>query len=610
MPRLEHATAARLAAAATLTLLIAAIAAVGGGANASSAGATAKPAKGGNSPNFVIVLTDDQDLESMRVMPKVRKLIARKGTTFTNYYATNPVCCPSRTTGLTGQYSHNTGVFRNAPPNGGYAVFNDDETLPVWLQRFGYATAHIGKYVNGYGATDPEEIPPGWTEWYGSVDPGTYRMYGYTLNENGNLVTYGDYDTPDPANYQTDVYADKAVDFIRRRAPQGQPFYLSIAPLAPHVEVFRRDDGNDDAETPQYPNPRPAPRDINRFQHENLPKGPSFNEADVADKPIAIRERPLMSGAASGQARNRYRSRLGSLLAVDDMVKRIVNTLRQTGDLNDTVIVFMSDNGFLLGEHRIQTGKQYPYEESINVPFEIRGPGIPKNEVRKQPAANIDLAPTILDLAGVESRASVDGRSMVPLIKNRQFYPGRAIGLENWCQTDEESCYDPYSPTTPRYLGVRTDRYAYMQYPNGEQELYDLEKDPYELTSLHNRPGYAPERAALSRLLDQIEQCRGKGCRVAPRVELGLTYRADRRGGGKHCVRSGVKVTIGGPDAGRSVSAKFILPGPNDSDKRRPLRARVKRGHLARGHANEIAVQVSVLDGRIETVSGRVPPAC
>lgn len=606
MPRLEHAAAARLAAAVALALLIAAAAAAGG-----QSASGAKPEEGGKgSPNFVIVLTDDQDLESMRVMPKVRKLIAREGTTFTNYYATNPVCCPSRTTGLTGQYSHNTGVFRNAPPNGGYAVFNDDETLPVWLQRFGYATAHIGKYVNGYGATDPEEIPPGWTEWYGSVDPGTYRMYGYTLNENGNLVTYGDYDTPDPANYQTDVYADRAVDFIQRRAPQAQPFYLSIAPLAPHVEVFRRDDGNDDAETPQYPNPRPAPRYINRFQHENLPKGPSFNEADVADKPVGIRDRPLMSGAASGQARNRYRSRLGSLLAVDDMVKRIVSTLRKAGDLNNTVIVFMSDNGFLLGEHRIQTGKQYPYEESINVPFEIRGPGIPKNEVRRQPAANIDLAPTILDLAGIDDRAPVDGRSIVPLIKDRRFYPGRAIVLENWCQTDERSCYDPYSPATPRYRGVRTDRYAYMQYPNGEQELYDLEKDPYELVSVHKRRGYAPERAALSRLLERMQLCRGKGCRIAPKLELKLRYRLGRRGGGRKCVRSGVKVAIGGADAGGSVGAKFILPGPNDSDKRRPLRARVKPRHLKHGDANEIAAQVTVLDGRIMTVSGRVPPAC
>ena len=611
MPRIERGTAPRLAGAVAAAFLIVAVVALPGGAVASGSQADAGKPRGDSSPNFVFVLTDDQDLESMRVMPKVRKLIAREGTTFTNFYATNPVCCPSRSTLLTGRYSHNTGVFRNAPPNGGLTVFDDSETLPVWLQRFGYYTAHIGKYVNGYGAADLEQIPPGWSEWYGSMDPGTYRMYGYTLNENGNLVTYGDYDTPDPATYQTDVYADKAVDFIQRRAPLNQPFYLSIAPLAPHVEVYKRDDGDDDAETPQYPNPRPAPRLANRFQGENLPKPPSFNEADVSDKPEGVRTRPLMSGAASGQSRNRYRSRLGSLLAVDDMVKRIVGTLRKTGELNDTIIVYMSDNGFLLGEHRIPTGKQYPYEESINVPFEIRGPGIPKNEVRKQPAGNIDYAATILDLAGVDNPGDVmDGRSMVPLIDDEQYYPGRAIGLENWCQIEEQSCFDPYNQTTPRYRGVRTDRYAYMRYPNGEQELYDLEKDPYELQSLHNRASYRPERAALSKLLDRMQLCEGAGCRIAPRLKLKLTYRLDRRGGGRKCVKSGVKMSIGGADAGKTVSAKFLVPEHDFEDGKRPLRHRVKPGDLNHGRATPLAAQVSVLDGRVETVSKRVPPAC
>ena len=156
-----------------------------------------------------------------------------------------------------------------------------------------------------------------------------------------------------------------------------------------------------------------------------------------------------MTGAATGQTRNRYRSRIGSLYAVDDMVKRLVTTLHKTGDLKDTVIIFMSDNGFLLGEHRIPNGKQYPYEESIRIPFEIRGPGIPKNEVRKQPGANIDIAPTILDLAGIPNAAPVDGRTLMPLIKDERYFPGRAMVLENWCQTDEKVCYDPASPTTP-----------------------------------------------------------------------------------------------------------------------------------------------------------------
>ncbi|MBA2523032.1 MAG: sulfatase [Solirubrobacterales bacterium] len=595
----------------------AAIALTGGGDPAegasSEASTRAKVDKTPDQPNIVVVMTDDQTVESMRVLPKVRKLIADEGITFANNFASNPVCCPSRSTFLSGQYSHNTGVLRNSLPDGGFASFDNSETLPVWLQRAGYYTAHVGKYLNGYGATNsgPTFIPPGWSEWYGAVDPSTYRMYGYTLNENGNLVTYGDYDTPDPANYQTDVYADKAVDFIQRRAPRSQPFYLSMAPLAPHVEVFARPSaGDDDPPTPSFPNPRPAPRDAGAFGNENLPKSPSFNEADVSDKPEGIRNRALLTPQAAGMARNRYRSRLGSLLAVDDMVGRIVGALRKSGELNNTVIMFLSDNGFLLGEHRIPTGKQYPYEESIRVPFEIRGPGIPKNEVRQQMAANVDLAPTILDLAGATAGGPIDGRSLMPLIEDPNRYFGRGIVLENWCQVEEKLCYDPYNPTVPRYRGVRTDRFAYMRYPNGEQEMYDLQRDPNELNSLQNSKAYGPERQALSKLLDRIQVCRTKACRTSPKLKLKLAYKPGRLGGGKPCTASSVNVRVGGKDAGESVSARFITPGKDTEDGRRPLHILVKRSELNSGGNTPISANVSVLDGRIATVSGKVPGAC
>lgn len=587
-------------------LLLCALLLVAGGSPGSTAGAAPQEV---SKPNVVIVMTDDQTVESMRVMPKAQKLLADKGITFENSFASNPICCPSRSTFLTGQYAHTHGVLRNSEPNGGYYDLDATETLPVWLSRAGYTTAHIGKYPNGYGQLDgPDPVPPGWTEWYGAEDPGTYRMWGYTLNENGDNVTYGDYDIQDPATYQTDVYAQKASEFIARRAPEEAPFFLSVAPLAPHVEVFDRPvDGDDDPPTPAYPNPRPAPRHANAFATEKLNKTPSFNEADVSDKPEAIRALPPLDGPATGQARNKYRSRLTSLLAVDDLLSTVVNSLRDSGELNRTLIVFTSDNGFLLGEHRIRTGKQYPYEPSIRVPLLMRGPGLPKGETREQLVANVDLAPTIVDYTGAALGHAADGRSLRRMIDDPDLEPGRAIVLENWCQTNEPACFDP---ETPRYRGVRTNRYAYMEYPNGERELYDLERDPDQLTSLQNKTKYDQEEAALHRLLGRLQACAGTACREQPRLQLKLTYKEGRLGGGKRCTDSPVTARIKGRDKGTAAAAEFAVPGDDFADEKRPLRARIPKRDLKGGSVTPVAAEVEVLDGRLLSLDGNVPRAC
>ena len=552
-------------------------------------------------------MTDDQTVADMRVMPKVKRLITDRGVSFTNSFVSNSSCCPSRATFLTGQYSHNNGVLRNSPPNGGIEALDPAGTLPVALQRGGYYTAHIGKYLNGYGLRTPEtEIPPGWDGWQGSIDGSTYRMFGYKLNENGTPITYGDFDIEDPATYQTDVYAQKAVDLIERQAPKRRPFFLSVAPLAPHVEIFQRSTpGDDDPAIPTFPNPRPAPRDARDFSNEKLPQKASFNEADVSDKPAAIEALTPIDQRVRGVLRARYRSRLGSLLAVDDLVGRVFAALRKTGELGNTLIVFTSDNGFLLGEHRIRIGKQYPYEESIGVPLILRGPDIPRGEVRRQLAANVDLAPTILDYARAKPATAPDGRSLRALIKDRHTSPGRAIVLENWCQV-EEACFDP---DIPRFRGVRTDRYAYMEYPNGEREMYDLDRDPNQLRSLQVDPRYRRERAALARLLADLAACDGAGCRTRPRLKLKLNYEADRVHG-RACTASGVEVTIGGADAGEAISARFRGPGKGTEDTRRPLRIRIPRDDLKQGANSPIAAEVAVLDGRIETVSNSSPRVC
>ena len=561
----------------------------------------ARASKGdANRPNIVVVMTDDQTIESLRVMPKVERLLTERGVSFPNSFASNPVCCPSRATFLTGQYSHTHGVFRSAPPNGGVEALDASETLPVALQRSGYFTAHVGKYLNGYGLrTDPQGVPPGWNDWRASVDPTTYRMFGYVLNQNGTLVTFGRYDDEDPAKYQTDVYAQKAVSLIERRAPRRKPFFLSIAPLAPHNEMPPK------GEPQPVPNPRPAPRHADAFDREPLPASPSFNEEDVSDKPAAVAELPPISDQIRELLRGRYQARLASLLAVDDLVGRVTATLRREGELDETLIVFTSDNGFLLGQHRIRVGKERPYEESIGVPLILRGPGIPRGEVRRALVANIDLAPTILDYANARPAAPTDGRSLQQIVGDRRFNPGRAIVLENWCNASEE-CFDP---EVPRYRGVRTDRYAYVEYPTGERELYDLKRDPGQLESLHADPAYERERNALAQLLAELQDCAGRECRADPRLKLDLAYEVNRVSG-RRCTASAVEATIGGADAGEAVSARFRGPGRASEDERRPLRTRIPRRALDANARTRVAAEVTVLDGRVETVTKSIPRVC
>ncbi|MEV6863018.1 sulfatase [Streptosporangium subroseum] len=454
--------------------------------------AASAPAK----PNVVVIMVDDMNASALQYLPNVRSLLATPGTTFDNSVVSYSLCCPSRSTFLTGQYAHNHGVLGNKLPDGGYEKLPAAETLPVWLRRAGYTTAHIGKFLNGYGRQRPTEIPPGWAEWYGSVDPSTYRMWGYTLNENGTLHTYGAAGVEDPALYQTDVYARKAVDYIERKAPADEPFFLSFAPLAPHGEGAAA--GSDLSQR----NPRPAPRHRGDLEGVTLPKPPSYDEADVSDKPAAIRGRPRITPANEDRIENvRLKGRLESLLAVDDAVADIVAALRASGELAGTLIVFTSDNGWMQGEHRIQSGKVVPYEESIRVPLIIRGPGLPAGKHVSTIAANVDLAPTILDAAGATAGVTVDGRSLLPIAGDTAS-TARGIVIETGPKQSGKW-----------YAGLRAPRWKYVEHSTGERELYDLQQDPYELASVHNDPRYAPTRRALADRLATLRTCAGDVCR-------------------------------------------------------------------------------------------------
>ena len=329
-------------------------------------------------PNIVLVMTDDQTLEAMRFLPRTTALLGDQGTTFSNSFVNFPLCCPSRATMLTGQYMHNHGIRGNTAPTGGYSRLDHTNALPVWLSDAGYATAHVGKYLNGYGYAVPPERPPGWTEWYGLIDPTTYQVYDYRMNRNGVVTQYGH----TPADYQTDVIADTAVDVITRRAPKRTPFFLTVAPLTPHREAIGG----------EYRAIRPAPRHLGLYDDLALPRPPNFNEEDVSDKPSAIRNLSRISATGITTITTDYRREAEALQAVDEMVERIYRAVEASGELNNTLIVFTSDNGFFHGEHRVAKGKERVYDEAIRVPLIARGPGFAPGLIATEPVTNADLA--------------------------------------------------------------------------------------------------------------------------------------------------------------------------------------------------------------------------
>jgi N-acetylglucosamine-6-sulfatase len=454
---------------------------------------------GGGRPNVVVILTDDQDAASMHVMRKTRRLLIREGVKFSRHYATFPLCCPSRASYLTGQYAHNHGVRGNHLPDGGFLLFDDSATAATAMRARGYRTAWVGKFLNGYpnfARAHPGDIPAGFSRWFAGL---TGRMFDWFANDEGDIKRI----RKKARNYQTDVYTRVGERFIRRSVRVGDPFFLTLGPLAPHGEP-KRD---------EFPNPRPAPRHQGAFKRAPLPKPSSFNEAKVRDKPSFIRQVGRLDREDRERIRDRYRSRLASLLAVDDMVGDIVKTLRERNALRDTYIIFTSDNGYMLGEHR-QTGKSLLYEESARVPMIIRGPGVRNGAAHHEPTGNVDVMPTILDIGNASAGAQVDGVSLLRSARRPGRNTGRVILLEN-----------------RRSAGVEDGRYVYIEHDldddggTEEFELYDLRRDPRQNRNLHavdapevrpgvleQRPGLAGVRDSLADQLDDLRNCDGAAC--------------------------------------------------------------------------------------------------
>lgn len=413
-------------------------------------------------PNIVMILTDDMRWDETGNMPTLKSEVIGKGTWFKQAFDVNPLCCPSRTSSLTGQYSHTTHIWNNVNgPTGGFKGFlpHESSTVATWLHGAGYRTALIGKYLNGYTEAQATHIPPGWDRWLSFVGGPNY--YNYALTDQGRIKRYG----TGYSAYSTDVLSASAGSFIRG-VPASQPLFLWFAPYGPHAPF------------------KPAPRYANAIPTFTGIRPPNLNEADVSDKPGWVRK------LAPGGTWDSYRlSQLRTLLAVDDAIANILGALKATGRLNTTMIVFASDNGLSGNSHR-WGAKETPWEEALRVPIVIRYDPMTGGVARVDKGhlvLNIDEAPTFAALAGVAA-PGVEGRSLVPLLAGTP---------ETWRTEFVIEHLSNGAQLPPTYCAVRTERYKYVRWVTGEEELYDLLADPYELRSLHRDAAYAALKAKL-----------------------------------------------------------------------------------------------------------------
>jgi arylsulfatase A-like enzyme/L,D-peptidoglycan transpeptidase YkuD (ErfK/YbiS/YcfS/YnhG family) len=446
-------------------------------------------------PNIILVTTDDQSVEDLRHMPYTRALIGGAGVTFADAVSPYPLCCPARATIMTGQHAHNHGVLANNPPAGGYEKMRplNDRSLPVWLQNAGYRTTFAGKYLNTYGHQDMTEVPAGWDNWNAMVRR-TYDYNNAWVNENGTVVDHS-------GEYQTDVTQDVTEEAIRVGVEADQPFFIWQSNLAPHGACTLGDGGC------TWGPPVPAEQDKGRF--DGLPffaeRLPNFNERVAIDKPLRIRRQPVISDLVVSRLRDWNEANVESLQAVDRNVRDTVELLESVGELDNTLVVFASDNGYLLGQHRWR-GKTLGYEGSLRIPMLMRGPGVPQGQVVEDTVSLVDIAATFADVAGAVPLLPLDGLSLVDVAQGvRPGYDALAIEA------------GPAYPDVPvdqyMYRGVRTARYTYMEHPvTGELELYDREVDPHQLVNVAYRPTHAATLAALQGMFAPLVTCAGPTC--------------------------------------------------------------------------------------------------
>ncbi|CAK7213426.1 hypothetical protein SBRCBS47491_001792 [Sporothrix bragantina] len=498
---------------------------------ASSALATKKP-------NILFILTDDQDwhMESMQHMPFLQKYLLHEGTLYSNHYCTVALCCPSRANLWTGMAAHNTNVTDVYPPYGGFPKFVkegwNDNYLPIWMQQQGYNTYYSGKLWNGHNVDNYNAPYAG--GFNGSdfiLDPFTYEYYRAFMSRNGAPpVSY-------EGQYSPDVTAEKAYGFLEEATQHDEPWFLTIAPIAPHGDMrqalpFR-------ADMPRY-----HPRHAHLFKNYKIPRTKNFNP----EKPVGvgwIRDLPRLNDTVIEYNDEYQRARLRALQSVDEMVEQLVKTLDAKGLLDNTYIFYTTDNGYHISSRRMLPGKECSYDEDVHIPLLVRGPGVPPGHTTRAVTTHTDLAPTILQLAG-GYRDDFDG-APIPLTKEQLAGPSRAehVNVEYWGMAIPEGKYgreliyghgkvgeigteNAARNNTYKSLRIQSDKYSlfYSVWCTGDMEYYDVLKDPDQIENYYGedaeklKSGYEiagrPFEQVVNRLdalLMVLKTCKGQDCR-------------------------------------------------------------------------------------------------
>jgi arylsulfatase A-like enzyme len=465
-------------------------------------------------PNIVFVLTDDLNWNLLRFMPHVQAL-ERQGVTFPNYFVTDSLCCPSRTSIFTGEFPHNDGVWANLGPHGGFRAFlaNHDQrhTYAPLLQSRGYETGMFGKFVNLYQPVGTyfgqrPYVPPGWSAW-NVPNGGGYDEFDYTLAVGRKLGLYGS----QPRDYLTSVLAQKTGEFMTASVRAHRPFMAEIATYTPHSPFV------------------PAPRDASRFPGLKAPRDPEYGER-MLHAPAWLRAIPHLTPADREHLDLAFRRRAQDVVSVDRMIAGIEQRLRSLGVADNTYLVFSSDNGLHLGEYNLLQGKATAYDTDVRVPLIVTGPGVPAGRRVDQLASNVDLAPTFESIAGDSPPSTVDGRSLLPLLHGQVPADWRDGVLIEHLGSAVQPTDPDYQPAAagdpPSYEAIRTLRYLYVEYADGEREFHDLRSDPYELDNTYDATT-AALRAALHAAVTRLARCRGTpACWAAQRSAPSYPLRA------------------------------------------------------------------------------------